>query len=142
MKNNKLLRFLKDKQVFIKYIVVAGGSFLLDLILFTIFSNIFQPILKTISILVATIIARISSSFFNYIANRNAVFAKKDKKVMDINTLVKYYGLVVIQMLVSAGCVTLLFTITKWNETLIKLPVDIAIFIVNYIIQKKFIFNK
>lgn len=142
MKNNKLLRFLKDKQVFIKYIVVAGGSFLLDLILFTIFSNIFQPILKTISILVATIIARIISSFFNYIVNRNAVFAKKDKKVMDINTLVKYYGLVVIQMLVSAGCVTLLFTITKWNETLIKLPVDIAIFIVNYIIQKKFIFNK
>lgn len=142
MKNNKLLRFLKDKQVFIKYIVVAGCSFLLDLILFTIFSNIFEPILKTISILVATIIARVISSFFNYIANRNAVFNKKDRKVMDITTLVKYYGLVVIQMLVSAGCVTLLFTITKWNETLIKLPVDIVIFAVNYIIQKKFIFNK
>lgn len=142
IKNSKLVAFIKEKQVFIKYIFVAGSSFLLDLGLFTLFSNLLATILQNVSILVSTVIARVISSFFNYVLNRNVVFSSDDKKVMDKTTLIKYYALVIVQMLVSAALVTVIFNLSGWNKTLIKMPVDVVIFIVNYIIQKKVIFNK
>lgn len=142
IKNSKLVAFIKEKQIFIKYIFVAGSSFLLDLGLFTLFSNLLATILQNVSILVSTVIARVISSFFNYVLNRNVVFSSDDKKVMDKTTLVKYYALVIVQMLISAALVTVIFNLSGWNKTLIKMPVDVVIFIVNYIIQKKVIFNK
>ncbi len=138
---NKLLELIKEKQVFIKYVFVAGSSFFIDLLLFNIFSNVFKNIWLDTSILISTILARIISSFYNYVLNRNAVFAKKDGKMMDKHTISKYYVLVLVQMLVSAGTVTSLFNLTHINETLIKIPVDIIIFIVNYIVQKQHIFR-
>lgn len=99
-------------------------------------------ILQNVSILVSTVFARVISSFFNYVLNRNVVFSSDDKKVMDKTTLVKYYALVIVQMLISAALVTVIFNLSGWNKTLIKMPVDVVIFIVNYIIQKKVIFNK
>ena len=142
IKNSKIAAFIKEKQVFIKYIFVAGSSFLLDLGLFTLFSNLLATILQNVSILVSTVFARVISSFFNYVLNRNVVFSSDDKKVMDKTTLVKYYVLVIVQMLISAALVTVIFNLSGWNKTLIKMPVDVVIFIVNYIIQKKVIFNK
>lgn len=142
IKNNKIAAFIKEKQVFIKYIFVAGSSFLLDLGLFTLFSNLLATILQNVSILVSTVFARVISSFFNYVLNRNVVFSSDDKKVMDKTTLIKYYALVIVQMLISAALVTVIFNLSGWNKTLIKMPVDVVIFIVNYIIQKKVIFNK
>ena len=87
----------------------------------------------------ATVLARIISSFINYLMNRNGVFKKNTNKI-DTTTLVKYYILVVIQMFVSASLVLGLYKVTNINETLIKIPVDIVIFLVNYFIQKHFIF--
>lgn len=142
IKNSKIVAFIKEKQVFIKYIFVAGSSFLLDLGLFTLFSNLLVTILQNVSILVSTVFARVISSFFNYVLNRNVVFSSDDKKVMDKTTIIKYYALVIVQMLISAALVTVIFNLSGWNKTLIKMPVDVVIFIVNYIIQKKVIFNK
>ena len=142
IKNSEIAAFIKEKQVFIKYIFVAGSSFLLDLGLFTLFSNLLATILQNVSILVSTVFARVISSFFNYVLNRNVVFSSDDKKVMDKTTIIKYYALVIVQMLISAALVTVIFNLSGWNKTLIKMPVDVVIFIVNYIIQKKVIFNK
>ena len=143
IEENKIFQFIVGKKVFIKYVFIAGCSFVLDLIIFTIVSNLLKPFLQTVYILIATVVARIISSFFNYILNRNIVFSEEKKEnMMDRVTLIKYYGLVVVQMLVSACLITLLVRLTTWNETLVKIPVDILIFICNYLIQKKFIFNK
>ena len=59
--------FVEKRKVFIKYIISAGLSFLIDLILFKFFTVILKFFLiKNISIIFATIIARIISSLFNY----------------------------------------------------------------------------
>ncbi len=85
--------------------------------------------------------ARILSSFYNYLMNRNAVF-QSDKKGMDTKTFVKYYILVVIQMLVSSGLVFIGYRLLKIEELFVKIPVDILLFMVNYFVQKKFIFSQ
>ena len=83
--------------------------------------------------------ARIISSLFNFFLNKKKVFAS------DVNiwvSIFKYYLLVVIQMFLSAFSVDILNSILKISPTLIKIPVEFIIFIINYLVQKFFIFHK
>jgi len=128
---------------FLKYIISAGLSFGIDLVLFTIFVNLLRPLLGDTSIFFATVCARIISSFLNYLMNRNAVFKNVDRgKKTDKKTLVKYYILVVVQMCVSSVLVFGIHKVTLINETIVKIPVDVFIFMVNYFVQKLYIFKK
>lgn len=132
----KIQQLIKKYEMFIKYILVAGISFLIDIVLFTIFNKIFNFNFK---IILATILARVVSSFVNYLLNRDKVFKSDENK---IKTAVKYYILVVIQMFVSAFLVDNLYKLININATLIKVPVELFLFICNYIIQKVFIFKR
>ena len=85
---------------FIKYMFSAGLSFLLDLILFTIFNIV------TGNIIASTYIARFFSSLFNYFMNRNKVFKDEKKKS---KTIVQYYILVIIQASVSGILVSSIY---------------------------------
>lgn len=122
---------------FIKYVISAGSSFILDLTLFSIFSNQMQGILGQKSIIFATVVARIISSLYNYFFNSRLVYQKWDK-----NSIYKYYFLVIIQMMVSAlgtyFTTKIIFTI---NKITIKAIIDMAIFIINYVVQKKIVFK-
>lgn len=124
---------IKKYEVFIKYIIVAIISFFIDITLFTVF-NIFLGN----KIIISTIMARVISSFINYLLNKNEVFNNKEKTR---NTILKYYLLVVIQMLISALLVDNLYNLIKINASIIKAPVEFMIFICNYLIQKAFIFK-
>lgn len=132
----KIKVLIKKYEMFIKYIVVAGISFLIDIVLFTIFNKIFNFSFK---IILATVLARIVSSFVNYLLNRDKVFKSDENK---FKTAVKYYILVVIQMFVSAFLVDNLYNLIKIDATFIKVPVELFLFICNYLIQKLFIFKR
>ena len=57
--------------------------------------------------------------------------------------LAKFLALVCIQMIVSAAAVYLLnFAFPDVNDVFIKVPVDIVLMGVNYVVQRKFIFVK
>ncbi len=127
------MKLLKKYEMFLKYISVAIISFLIDISFFKLFLIIFNN-----NIILSTILARIISSFINYLLNKNKVFNSNEKT---INTLIKYYGLVLIQMLVSALLVDNLYKTISINPIYIKIPVELFIFICNYLIQKIFIFK-
>jgi len=136
-------KFIEKYIIFIKYIFSAGISFLIDITLFTIFSFILKKFVSSYAIIIATILSRIISSFINYHINRNNVFKMNDSKSKnDRKSFTEYIILVVIQMLVSSFTVFKLYEITGINETLIKVPVEGVLFIVNYLVQKYIIFNK
>lgn len=126
---------------FVKYIFSAGLSFALDIGLFRLFQQIFKGIFGDTVALIATPCARVISSFFNYLMNRNAVFKSGEKKA-DKSSLTKYYILVIIQMCISGLLVFSIHNFVSIDETIIKIPVDIVIFIINYFVQKKWIFKK
>lgn len=125
-----MLKKIDIKKVF-KYLFSSGSSFVIDIMLFTLFNYLFE------NILIATIIARVISSLYNYLVNSRIVFKSYTK-----TSIIKYYCLVVIQMFVSAFLVS---TISSWlvnvNDTIIKFFVDVFIFIVNYFIQKEVVFK-
>lgn len=131
MKLNK-----KEIQKISKYMFSAGSSFGLDLFLFTIFNYLLKNLTAT-SIILATVLARIISSFYNYFVNSRFVFKNHSKY-----SIIQYYILVIIQMILSAVSVNLISKIImEVNVTIIKFFVDVIIFVINYIIQRNYIFK-
>lgn len=124
-------------KLFIKYIIVALSSFFIDILLFSLFLIAFNKIGVTYPIIVSTIIARILSSLYNYFINAKLVFKKMNKW-----SIIKYFLLVFIQMWVSAFVVSWICKLIPINPVLLKMIVDAFIFIVNFIIQREFIFKK
>jgi len=120
-------------RLFMKYILVALSSFVLDIILFSAMLGVLSINSK---ILAATILARVVSSIYNYVINSNLIF-----KDMSIRSLTKYYVLVIIQMFISGCFVTYLFNLLNISAIFIKIIVDFILWAINLIIQRKFVFN-
>lgn len=148
IEDNKSSHFnpIKDSiriySLFIKYIISALLSFAVDIALFAVFVAIFKDITYAGYIFIATILARIISSFVNYMVNKNTVFKNKTKTKKDfIRTLVGYYILVVINIIISSICVNFICKVLLWDEVIVKFAVDMILFICNYVIQREFIFK-
>ena len=144
IRNNSLSHFdaIKDSfriyKLFIKYIISALSSFLLDILLYALIVNLLPKINIGIitEIVIASIIARIISSIYNFGVNSKVVFKSRNKK-----SLTKYFILVILQMFISAFSVSAIFKITRINSTLIKVIVDTIIFVVNFVIQREWVFK-
>lgn len=89
------------------------------------------------AIIVATILARILSSLYNFVLNSKVVFKQYSRRMF-----FKYYVLVVIQMVVSSILVYFInrFLVNMF-ATVIKFFVDIGLFVINYFVQKKLVFK-
>ena len=131
-----------DIKTFSKYIVSAGISFLIDYSLFSLFAYFLKLSIGSKGIILATIMARVISSVINYLLNKNKVFNSNKNKPFDKETFIKYTFLVVFQMMMSAFIVYSLYNMTGIDEKIIKPPVEGVLFIVNYFVQKSFIFKK
>ncbi|NMA50921.1 MAG: glycosyltransferase [Mollicutes bacterium] len=119
-------------KLFLKYIFASISSFVVDILFFSLFWILFK---FNYNILLATICARVISSLYNYMVNAKLVFKKENK-----TSFIKYVLLVIIQMFVSGLTVEYLATLISINPTLIKIVVDLVIFVVNFIIQRELIF--
>lgn len=124
---------------FFSFIFTSIGCTLLDLLIFTLLARLILPMDFRYRILVATAVARVISATVNFIVNKNVVFHKKGHIV---SSATKYFCLAVVQMFISAKSVELFVGLLGWHETIVKAIVDTILFIVNYFIQKKFIFKK
>lgn len=135
---NPLTDSFKIYLIFFKYILSSLISFIVDIGLYKIFFNLLIKSLTNYVIIIATIGARIISSFVNYKINKNTVFKSSSK-----NSIIKYYALCIIQMIISAILVSYVYNlIGKQGEVLIKIIVDIILFFMNFKIQKEWVFKK
>ena len=130
---NPIKDSIKIYKLFFKYIISAVSSFLLDILLFTILVNIIKIDQK---IIVATVFARIISAVYNFVINSKLVFKKGSK-----SSIIKYIILSIIQMLISGYAVTYIAKFININATVIKIVVDTIIFLVNFVIQREWVFK-
>ncbi len=124
-------------KLFIKYIVVALSSFFIDIILFSLFLKMYNHFAVLKPIILATITARLLSSIYNFFVNAKMVFKKQNK-----TSIIKYFILVFVQMWVSAFAVSWICKLIPINPVVLKIIVDTFIFVINFIIQREFIFKK
>ena len=83
-------------------------------------------------------LARLVSSQVNYHLNKHTVFSGRGGK----NSMVKYYVLAVVQGAIGAGLVQLLPAVLPVSPKIIKIPVDLVLFALSYIIQRDYVFGK
>ena len=135
-KFNPIKDSLSIYKLFGKYIISAISSFVIDVILFNIFLLLLNKYEVPNSIIIATVIARIMSSLYNFKINAKMVF-----KNMSNKSLIRYIILVIVQMIISALSVSYLSKVIPINVTIIKVLVDIIIFMVNFVVQREFVFK-
>lgn len=124
---------------FIKYIFVSLSSFVLDYAIFCLMSAVLIGKVDTTRIWAATVTARVISSLYNYLMNRNVVF-KSEKDIKQ--TMVKYYALCLVQMCCSAVLVLMATRGLSWPSTVVKPIVDTLLFLLSYQIQSRWIFRE
>lgn len=113
----------------LKYFVIALTSFLLDILMFILYKSLVP------SIFMANVLARFTSGIYNYNMNKYWCF----KSYQGSNQFFKYLVLFVIQMFISSTLVNLFSSSSM--IVIIKMLIDLVIFTVNYVIQKKYIFK-
>lgn len=132
---NPIKDSIKIYKLFTKYILSSLSSFVIDLTLFALILLLLKGMPE--KIIFATIIARMLSSIWNYYINANLVF-----KRMTDRSITMYYILVVVIMLLSALSVDYFSNMFNISIILVKILVDLCLFIFSYLIQKNMIFVK
>jgi len=114
------------------YLFSSGFSFVVDYALFWLCLGF------GLSGFVSYALARLVSSQVNYRLNKHTVFGGRGGKY----SMVKYYALCVVQGAVGAGLVQFLPTVLPISAGVIKIPVDIILFMLSYVIQRDYVFDK
>ena len=129
--------------IIIKFFLSSFLSFLIDYGLFNLFNVIFKRgALKPHSLFLATVLARVISSIFNFAFNRKAVF-KSDAPLS--TTMSRYYILWAFQLLCSFGLVKLLsmpFGDSAGIQAIFKLIVDLFLYFVSFRVQQAWVFKQ
>ena len=128
---------IKDSaRIYSQIIKFCGSSilsFIIDFLLYTI------CFLFSGSIILSNAIARIISLHFNFFVNKKFVFKYEQNTK---KSLLKYYSLCIVQMLLSAIFVTMVWKYTKFPETSIKIVVDSVLFLLSYFVQQRWVFKR
>ena len=122
---------------FFKYLLSSVSSALIDFLFFGLFVSLLHSFDLAVKIGVATVLARIISSIYNYTVNKNIVFKSNKKR----STFIKYYILFFLQMCCSAAGVYLICRIGL-PEFWSKVIVDTVLFLISFQIQRIWIFSK
>lgn len=135
---NPLKDSLRIYAVFAKFIVSSLGSFVVDLLLFTLFCYWLKFLGQATAIVVASYAARVLSALFNYTMNKSTVFKKQGNVG---RTLLRYVILCACQITASAFATWGLVLLTSFNETLVKAVVDCVLFLISFRIQRGWVFK-
>lgn len=123
-----------------KFSASSLSSSVVDLAAFSVFCTLLRPSLpEGPAIVVATILARVLSSLCNYLLNYFLVFHSHTAHGKSASL---YTVITVLKTLASA---LLVAALAGWlpagtPELAAKIPVDVALFFVNYLLQKAFVY--
>ncbi len=131
---------IKIYAIFFKFIVSSLSSSIVDLVLFSLFLWMLgEKTYGTVStIMLATILARILSAIYNFTINYKVVFKSRDNAG---RAIVKYAILAVFIMLASGFLVENIYGVLAIPEVLIKIPVDVILFLVSFWVQREVVYK-
>ena len=137
-----MLRFLTTGSGF-RYVVSSVCSWLVDNGLYLLLMTLLGTRLAAAAAsTVSQISARVLSSLFNFTMNDRFVFRNGENHW---KAFLKYYCLCIPQTLISVVCLTALVAGLKIGQpalaTLVKIVVELILFVISYYIQKKWVFS-
>ena len=130
---------VKIYMIFGKFLFSSLSSSVVDLALFSLFCFLLRGMQwgSVGYITAATVFARILSAFYNYSMNLKVVF--QSEKTVGA-TLPRYVLLAAVQMSLSAFLVGKLYPLFGGIEVVVKIPVDVLLFFLSFLIQREFVY--
>lgn len=137
---NPIRDSVKIYMIFGKFLFSSLSSSVVDLALFSLFCFLLKDMQwgKITYVMAATVFARILSAFYNYLLNLKVVF-QSESPVR--STLPRYVLLAAVQMSLSALLVGKLYPLFGGAEVLVKIPVDVVLFFLSFVIQREFVYK-
>lgn len=142
--NNSASHFnpvLDSIKIYVQIAKFGLSSILSSLVDIGLFAFVYATLKEDLlfRVIIATVLARIVSSLFNYTLNKHMVFQSKGNTKQ---SLVYYYLLVVLVMLSSALLVYVFDVLIPISPVVIKIVVDGLLFFLSFNIQRKVIFKE
>lgn len=137
---NPIVDSIRIYSIFLKFILSSFSSSIVDLVLFSVFLYVLGDFsLGSFSgIMLATVLARVLSAVYNFMVNYKVVFkSSKNAKT----AVVKYALLAFCIMMASAFFVDRLYAILLIPEVLVKIFVDVLLFLVSFMVQREFVYK-
>ena len=137
---NPIRDSVKIYMIFGKFLFSSLSSSVVDLALFSLFCFLLKDMQwgKITYVMAATVFARILSALYNYLLNLKVVFQSESPVK---STLPRYVLLAAVQMSLSAILVGKLYPLFGGAEVLVKIPVDVLLFFLSFVIQREFVYN-
>lgn len=121
----------------LKFLCSSASAFMIDFVLLLVLADIMPFGNENARVAVAQAISWIVSSQYNFMVNHYLVFRKKSGFC---KAMAQYYALAVFVFLGKFGLLQVLITVLPLSVS--KILCEVALFVVNYIVQKKLIFNR
>ncbi len=134
---NRLKNLLnKIPKSFVKFAFSGASSFFLDIMLFQIFCLLLRG--EENYVFISVVVARIFSAIYNHTMNFLFVFDRKRNYKQSAR---RYILLAILQGFASATLTEIIFNLAQCElEIFVKVPVDVFLFFVSYVVQKKFVY--
>ena len=127
-----------EDRPFGRFLLSSLVSSVVDLGAFAALCAVLEPLGTALSVTAATLAARAASSLVNYLINYVMVFRSGAPHGRAAS---RYTALTIAKTLCSAALVSAFAAAAPGApELAAKIPVDIALFFVNYLIQKRFVY--
>jgi putative flippase GtrA len=120
--------------VFVRYLTVSMGSFILDI---SLFAGLYY---LSGQIITSTYTARLASGAFNFYFNKNVVFKSRVSHTIVFESI-SYIALAIFIATISGIAVNWLTPATGWDAPAVKIIVDTQLFILSFFVQRFFIFK-
>ena len=134
---NPILDSIRIYSLILKYLMSSLSSFIVDIVLFSVFVTLLRNMMPTAYIIISTYLAKMFSCTYGYIINRKLVFENRGTPIV---TAIKFFALCIVQSTCSGDITNRFVFITKWNEVLCKIIVDSILFLASFQIQNRFVF--
>lgn len=129
----------EEAGLFVKFCASSAAGFLLDNTVFTAIILVLK-LPRRYDILIALVVARVISALFNYLFNRRYVFGDATSVG---GSLTRYallaFGIATLSYALTAT-ISAVFDKVGLAITLVKVAVEIVLFLISYIVQRRWVF--
>ncbi len=135
---NPLLDSIRIYSLILKYLMSSLSSFIVDIVLYSIFISLLREAFEEYYIVIATYLAKIFACTYGYIINKRYVFQNRGKTSV---ATIKFFSLCIIQSTFSGFFTRGFVLISDWNEVLCKIVIDTVLFFVSFQLQNRWVFK-
>lgn len=137
---NPFIDSIRIYKVFLKFSLSSFSSFLLDIIIFYLFTKFMRGYARESVVLYSGhFVSKALSSIYNFTINKNQVFKNKgDTKPV----LIRYYILWFCQTLLSAVLLVRVFKMLRFSVTALRIVIETLIYFISFQIQREWVFKK